>query len=92
MDENNMRAVRSESVGKKSTQSTQSDQGVVADEGTGSKGLLQKQTPVEGGEIGIEGGGKGWERGGSSQVRWWGKESRDVAGERKEGVVVEQRQ
>ena len=70
-----MRAVRSESVGKKSTQSTQSDQGVVADEGTGSRGL-QKQTPVEGGGIGGEGGRKGWERGGSSQVRWWGKGGR----------------
>ena len=57
-----MRAIRSESVGKKSTQSTQSDQGVEADEGTSSRGHLQKQTTVEGGGVGIEEGGGREER------------------------------
>jgi len=47
LEETNMRAIRSESVGKKSTQSTQSDQGVEADEGTSSRGHFQKQTTVE---------------------------------------------
>jgi len=67
-----MRAIRSESVGKKSTQSTQSDQGVEADEGTSSRGLLQKQTNVEGEGVGIGGGG-GWSEKSREGVEGGGK-------------------